>query len=178
MTVSPTLSQDAGYISVLAEVPEALAQTILDWRQAQGAEPTPANLSCHITVLIAPDTDSPLPVLSDALAGTAPIAVELGAPASFAPLTPVTYLPLVSGAQEFDALHSLSVQALGGSASPFPYAPHLTLANQLPAEALEASLRDFGNLPQELTAFSVNTLRVYRYRAQTWEYLGTISLGG
>lgn len=178
MTASPTLRQDSSYLSVLAQVPAALQKRVVDWRLAQGVTPSPAQLSCHLTVLIAPDSPQPLPALARALAGQTGVEVELGEPASFAPVTPVSYLPLTRGGEGLETLHQLAAAALGGSASPFPYAPHLTLANHLPQQQLEASLKDFRGLDPELTRFRVDLLKVYRYRAENWEHLGDLGLEG
>lgn len=173
MVSSPTIDPDRRYLSVVAEVPAALAEHILAWRASQGL----AAESCHITLLISQDTSAdPLGALEQALLGLDPVQVSLGPAATFEPVTPVTYLPVVAGADRLTLIHAACQRAVGESVSPFPYEPHLTLANHAPAPALAASLRDFASLPADLATFSISQLSVYRFRAGSWQLLGTVCL--
>lgn len=177
MTDSPTLRETRGYLSVLAQVPEELAARIISWRLAHGATGEVAQ-SCHITVLItrSEQGESSLERLRQELAGYGAISLELGEPATFEPVAPVTYLPLTRGATRFEGLHAECAALLGSSVSPFPYEPHLTLANGLGEGALALSQADFTRLPAHLRSFTVENLALYRYEEGSWEHLGDVDL--
>ncbi|MGV3149121.1 2'-5' RNA ligase family protein [Rothia sp. 11273D007AR] len=176
MASSPTIDPDRRYLSIVAEVPAAVAEYLVSWRASQGLV-GPAAQSCHITILISEDAGGdPLGAIEQAVMGLDPVQVSLGAATSFEPVTPVTYLPVTTGADGLTLLHAACQQAVGESVSPFPYEPHLTLANHAPAPALAASLRDFATLPPALAHFTVNRLTVYRFSAGSWQQLGTVNL--
>lgn len=177
MAVSPTLLPGGGYLSIIARVPPPLAERIVRWRREYGMVGAVAE-SCHITLLIAQDAaeEGKLGQLKAALAGHGAVEVVLGEPESFQPASPVTYLPLVRGADCFRYLHRRCVELLGKSESPFPYEPHLTLAHGLEEAALARSLRDFAGLDAQLTGFRIEQLQAYRYTGETWQHLADISL--
>lgn len=177
-STSPTLQGQEGYLSLILPLPAALSRRIRAWRQAQGAEGQLAQAS-HITLLILEEQAAPadpLALLADRLAGRGPLKISLGAPLSFEPTTPVTYLPVEEGRAELEALHGVCQELLGPSASPFPYVPHVTLAHDLGREALDESLTFFADLPADEVSFSVSDLLVYRLRAGTWQPLGRVGL--
>lgn len=177
MAVSPTLLPGGGYLSIIARVPPPLAERIVRWRREYGMVGAVAE-SCHITLLIAQDAaeEGKLGQLKAALAGHGAVEVVLGEPESFQPASPVTYLPLVRGADCFRYLHRRCVELLGKSESPFPYEPHLTLAHGLEEAALARSLRDFAGLDAQLTSFRIEQLQAYRYTGETWQHLADITL--
>ncbi|WP_237224078.1 2'-5' RNA ligase family protein [Rothia nasisuis] len=176
MISSPTIDPDRRYLSIVAGVPAVVAERLVAWRAGQGLV-GPAAESCHITVLISEDAGgNPLNALRRAVAGLGPVQVGLGPVASFEPVTPVTYLPVVVGSDRLNLIHTACQKAVGESVSPFPYEPHLTLANHAPVPALEASLRDFAALPAELARFTLTDLTVYRFREGSWQELGKVRL--
>lgn len=176
MISSPTIDPDRRYLSIVAGVPAVVAERLVAWRAGQGLV-GPAAESCHITVLISEDAGgNPLNSLEQAVTGLGPVQVGLGPVASFEPVTPVTYLPIVAGADRLTLIHAACQRAVGESVSPFPYEPHLTLANHAPAPALAASLQDFASLPPELSNFTIDQLTVYRYHSGSWQQLGTVNL--
>lgn len=153
-----------------------VSERLVSWRASQGIV-GPVAESCHITILISEDAGgAPLRSIEQAVTGIGPVQVGLGPAATFEPVTPVTYLPLVAGADRLTLIHAACQKAAGESVSPFPYEPHLTLANHAPAPALAASLHDFASLPPDLARFTVNRLTVYRFSAGSWQQLGTVNL--
>lgn len=152
-----------------------MAEHLVSWRASQGLM-GPAAQSCHITILISEDAGGdPLGAIEQAVIGLNPVQVSLGAATSFEPVTSVTYLPVTTGADRLTLIHAACQKAVGESVSPFPYEPHLTLANHAPEPALAASLRDFAALPPGLARFAVNQLTVYRFRSGS-QQLGTVDL--
>ncbi|MDO4897744.1 MAG: 2'-5' RNA ligase family protein [Rothia sp. (in: high G+C Gram-positive bacteria)] len=176
-SASPTLRENRSYLSLIARVPAALAEHIVSWRLAQGASGQVVS-SIHITVLIAHEEDGgcALTRLRQEFAGHGAIEVQLGEPASFEPVAPVTYLPLGEGAACFSEVHQRSIELVGPSASPFDYTPHLTLAHGLGDAARAASLEYFQQLPEGLDRFEVTELAVYRFTEGSWEHLGDVPL--
>lgn len=137
----------------------------------------PVAESCHITILISEDAGGdPRRSIEQVVASIGPVQVGLGPAATFEPVTPVTYLPVVAGADRLTLIHATCQRAVGESVSPFPYEPHLTLANHAPAPTLAASLQDFASLPPELSNFTIDQLTVYRYHSGSWQQLGTVNL--
>ena len=176
MASSPTIDPDRKYLSIVAEVPAAVSARLVSWRASQGLV-GPAADSCHITILISEDAGGdPLRSIEQVVASIGPAQVGLGPAATFEPVTPVTYLPVVAGADRLTLIHATCQRAVGESVSPFPYEPHLTLANHAPAPALAASLQDFASLPSELSNFTIDQLTVYRYHSGSWQQLGTVNL--
>ena len=176
MASSPTIDPDRRYLSIVAEVPAAVSARLVSWRASQGLV-GPAADSCHITILISEDAGGdPLRSIEQVVASIGPVQVGLGPAATFEPVTPVTYLPVVAGADRLTLIHAACQKAVGESVSPFPYEPHLTLANHAPAPALAVSLRDFATLPPALARFTIDQLTVYRYHSGSWQQLGTVNL--
>ncbi|MBM7051471.1 MULTISPECIES: 2'-5' RNA ligase family protein [unclassified Rothia (in: high G+C Gram-positive bacteria)] len=164
-------------MSLVARVPDELAARIERWRVAQPEILNPG--SVHITVMVAPETvpaSQTLAALQKALMGRRRVFVGLGEPASFAPVTTVSYLPLIEGGAELIGLNRVAERAVESSASPFEYRPHLTLAQHVPHEVIDRSLRDFKCLPDALKRFEIQRLCVYRYEKEEWHWVGTIEL--
>jgi 2'-5' RNA ligase len=65
--------------------------------------------------------------------GWAPFDVELTSVRVF-PLTNVIYVEIGAGASELSRLHSAMNNSALSFAEPFPYHPHITLAQEIPAE--------------------------------------------
>lgn len=176
MTNSPTLEQGEHYLSVVAAVPPALSERILGW-QVEHAAPEPRYPS-HITVHIAPVKGGLH--LSDTfmreVRSFVPFPIELGDPETFAPQTPVSYLPVQHGDASIHSLRALCIDHLGQSASPFEFVPHLTIAHQCPTDLLQASLEDFADLPEELRSFEVQEIGIYYFDGHSWENVATISI--
>lgn len=175
--VSPTLLAEQRYISVLAKVPDELANFIVKWRQAQ-PEIMDAG-SVHITILVAPESQ-PVALtyraLKTALQGSGRVQVKLGEPASFEPVTAVSYLPLQEGGAELAWLNRQAERAVGAGASPFEYHPHVTLAQHVSSEVLERSMVDFKEIPEHLANFELSCVRVYVFDGHQWGAIGSIDL--
>ncbi len=175
--VSPTLLAQQRYVSILAKVPDELAQYVLAWRDDQPEIEDSG--SVHITVLVSPAPDNMCDVygnLGSALNGTGCIPVSVGQPASFSPITAVSYLTIDEGADELIQINAVSEHAAGASASPFDYHPHITLAQHVPESVLLRSLEYFAHIPEHLKHFEIDTLRVYEFDGAMWRGIGSIDL--
>jgi hypothetical protein len=88
-----------------------------------------------------------------------PLRIELSGPATFAPVTPVAYLP-VGG--DSDQLLDLRSQLLFGPLERpdrYPYVPHVTVADDGPTERLEAMVTTLGRYEAEMMIHGVHVLR-------------------
>jgi 2'-5' RNA ligase len=76
-------------------------------------------------------------------------------------VTQVIYLAIGAGSEELKRLHALANTGPVAFAEPFPYHPHITLAQQLPpeevAKAYEVAVRRWAECPYE-RRFSVETI--------------------
>lgn len=173
---SPTLQPGHSYLSVVAPVPVELCKLINEWNSKYGDEP--ATIGNHITVLISEATDNfeAAKSLSSVDLDLSPIEVELGAPQTFLPATPVTYFPLVWGTAGLTEAHQALQKVAGESASPFVYVPHLTLSHRLEEEQLADAQDFFTTIPENLRKFTVEEFRVYSNVDGEWELLSTLAL--
>lgn len=173
---SPTLVPGRSYVSVVAPVPVELCQKITAWNSQFGEET--ATIGNHITVLISEVQGG---FEAARKLGHKPLAierftVELAAPLSFAPATPVTYFPLKQGATELAHAHQVLQAELGESASPFEYVPHLTLSHRLTEDQLVQAQEFYNSIPREMRSFTVDLMRVYSNIEGDWNLLTEIDL--
>lgn len=93
----------------------------------------------HVSVLPPRPLFSPWQLVSEearALAGEfPPFEIEAGEPAIF-PSTQVIYLELARGAEELRQIHDALCRGPLKFAEPYPYHPHITLAQELPPGSL------------------------------------------
>lgn len=108
-----------------------------------------------------PDVGRVGEILRAAAAGSAPVAAQLGPPATFAPVTPVLHLPVV-GPEAVAALDrlqaALRVGPLGRPAQ-HPFVPHVTLSVGMAEDRLAAALLALGDYTAEATFARVTLLQ-------------------
>jgi 2'-5' RNA ligase len=133
------------------------------------------NPHAHVSVL----PPRPLPVEPDAaiaearetVASFAPFEIELGGIEKF-DSTDVIYISVDGGADQLQQMHqSLNAGALGFD-EPFPYHPHVTLAQDIPPDAL-APLRElaaarWGAFPGPRSFLARSTMFVRNPRGNLW----------
>ncbi|MCA1823345.1 MAG: 2'-5' RNA ligase family protein [Frankia sp.] len=136
-------------IGVAIEVPEPYGGELQAWRRRLG-DPTAMQIPPHITLL--PPTAAAserLPVVEEHLraiaAGARGFEVELRGSGSFRPISPVTFVPLVTGAGDCERLEA-RVRS-GPLARPlrFPYHPHVTVAQDVDDDMLERGYRELAD---------------------------------
>jgi 8-oxo-dGTP pyrophosphatase MutT (NUDIX family) len=90
------------------------------------------------------DLDAAIALVDQAAANTAPGLIELSGGATFLPESPVAYLVVADGVASLEALEAAlrepPLQERG-----FPFHPHVTVAQDRPAEELEAAARDLAD---------------------------------
>ncbi len=139
---------DAAKLGVVVLVPEPVADYVQAWRRRLD-DPARALIPPHVT-LVPPQTvgsddlDAAIALVDQAAANTAPGLIELRGGATFLPESPVAYLVVADGVASLEALEAAlrepPLQERG-----FPFHPHVTVAQDRPAEELEAAARDLAD---------------------------------
>jgi 2'-5' RNA ligase len=135
------MTADSRNIGVALDIPEPYKHELQEWRERLG-DPNAERIVPHVTLL------PPTPVPNEALAEIEehlrrvaakfePFDIRLRGSATFLPISPVVFVPLVVGIAECEqlevAVRSGPLQRTIG----YPYHPHVTVAHDLPAAALE-----------------------------------------
>jgi 8-oxo-dGTP pyrophosphatase MutT (NUDIX family)/2'-5' RNA ligase len=165
-------------LGVVARLPEPLAIHVQAWRRALG-DPTAERIAPHLT-LVPPQTVAERDLgraaaLVERAAGEAvPFLVELDGAATFLPEAPVAYLVVREGGPALGDLEAaLRESPLDRRTHPFH--PHVTLAQDLPPDRIEAAARELAGFR---AAFPVRELALLREdRDKVWRPLATATVG-
>ena len=128
-------------IGVSIAVPEPFG-SMLQRRRAGFGDPQAFAIPTHVTLLPPTEVDeSALPAIEEHLAQVAsfgrPFELRLGGTDTFRPLTPVVFVKLVRGAEECTELQERVRSGPLKRDLPFPYHPHVTVAQGVPDAALD-----------------------------------------
>lgn len=153
-------------IGVSIAVPAPHAAELTAWR-AEFGDPRAHAVPPHVTLL--PPTElaeETLDEVREHLRRTArlhaPFEVQLHGTATFRPVSPVVFVRLARGVPECEQLQACVRRGPLERALAFPYHPHVTVAHDLPEEALdraELTLRDWS------AAFTVEGFSLYEFGA-------------
>ncbi|MET0832409.1 MAG: 2'-5' RNA ligase family protein, partial [Actinomycetota bacterium] len=165
-------------LGVIARLPEPLAIHVQAWRRALG-DPAAERIEPHLT-LVPPQTvaerdlDGAAALLERAAAEAVPFLVELDGVATFLPDSPVAYLVVREGGPALAHLDAV-LQAPPLDRRTHPFHPHVTIAQDLPADRIEAAA---GELAGFRAAFPVRELALLREdRDKVWRPLATVTVG-
>ena len=153
-------------VGIAVDIPEPW-RGVLTRRRAEAGDPQATYVPAHLTLL--GPTDIPLaslPAVERHLAAVAtahrPYTLHLRGTGTFRPITEVVFVAVAAGISECELLAS----AFGGMPelrreTPFPYHPHVTVAQDVAPEALDKvyeDLADFSALfkVEQFTLFSHN----------------------
>jgi 2'-5' RNA ligase len=145
-------------IGVAIGIPEPYGRELQGWRERLG-DPNAKRIVPHVTLL--PPTTVPsaqLPAIEEHLRTIAAdeviFEIKLRGSATFLPVSPVVFVPLVQGISECERLEAKVRSGPLARELRFPYHPHVTVAHDLPLDALgrafeqvrgyEASFRVWG----------------------------------
>jgi 2'-5' RNA ligase len=131
-------------IGVALGIPEPYGRELQAWRERLG-DPNAKRIVPHVTLL------PPTPVLTDLLPAIeehlrqvaedeTSFEVVLRGSATFLPVSPVVFVPLVQGISECERLEAKVRRGPLARELRFPYHPHVTVAHDLPPEALHRAL--------------------------------------
>jgi 2'-5' RNA ligase len=136
-------------IGIALGLPEPIATELQAWRERLG-DPSARRIVPHVTLL--PPTAARPERLADieehlrrVAAGFAPFRVHLRGSATFRPVSPVVFVPLVQGIRECELLAAEVRAGPLARALRFAYHPHVTIAQDVPDAALERGSRELAS---------------------------------
>jgi 2'-5' RNA ligase len=162
-------------IGVAIRIPTPYRQQLQSWRERLG-DPNAGSIVPHVTLL--PPTlvrGSDLPAirghLAEVAAGRIAFRIRLRGSASFRPVSPVVFVPLVEGISDCEQL------AAGVRSGPlrrslrFPYHPHVTVAHDIEDCRLDRAVQELADYEARFTAdrfclFEQGVDGVWRTRAE------------
>ncbi|MFB9377257.1 2'-5' RNA ligase family protein [Kineococcus gynurae] len=141
---------DDPLVGVIIEIPQPYAIELTAWR-AEFGDPLARSVPPHITLLpptrLARDGFDPLVAhLRTVAAAREPFEVLLRGTATFRPVSPVVFVQLAHGISECEMLQAAVRSGPVSRDLDFPYHPHVTVAHDVAASALdraETALRDW-----------------------------------
>jgi 2'-5' RNA ligase len=149
-------------IGVAIGIPEPFNRELQGWRERLG-DPNAERIVPHVTLLpptevsadALPDIEEHLRVIA---AGEEPFEIRLRGSATFLPVSPVVFVPLAQGIAGCERLEARVRKGPLHRDIRFPYHPHVTVAHDLPEEALE---RAFAGLADYQAAFLVRGFSLF-----------------
>src|SRR5437764_4839552 len=151
-------------LGVALLIPPPLDGEVDALRKALG-DPGYGRIPAHLT-LVPPVSVRPerygeaAAVLAAAAAGTRPFSIRLGAPATFLPDSPTLYLPVAESDQPpIEALRELVFRDPLERPLRRPFVPHVTIADEIPPERIEAAVAALGTYAAEASFDRVHLLR-------------------
>jgi len=149
-------------IGVAVAIPEPWATQLQDYRTSVGDE-TASMIPTHITLVppteigraVLPDVQAHL---ADAAATMEPFTVHLRGTGTFRPVSPVVFVAVVEGISQCEQLAGAVRRGPLDVDLAYPYHPHVTVAHDLPEEALDRAFRELADF--ECT-FTVDEFHLY-----------------
>lgn len=128
-------------IGVAIGIPQPYGGELQGWRERLG-DPNAGRIVPHVTLL--PPSEVPndaLPAIEEHLRAVAAegraFQIALRGSATFRPVSPVVFVPLVAGISECERLEANIRRGPLARPLRFPYHPHVTVAHDLPDDALD-----------------------------------------
>jgi 2'-5' RNA ligase len=137
-------------IGVAVDIPEPWGSLLTDRRLAAG-DLVAEYIRAHVTLLTPTEIPTAdLPAVADRLgavaASYAPFPLHLRGTGTFRPVTQVVFVAVAAGIGECEELHEAVLEALKElpiePATRFPYHPHVTVGQNVDADALDAVYAD------------------------------------
>ena len=132
-------------IGVAIEIPQPYGGELQDWRKRLG-DPSAANIPPHVTLL--PPTGVPTERLAEVEEHLQYVAsherhfeIHLRGTGTFRPVSPVTFVALAAGISDCERLERHVRSGPLGRRLTFNYHPHVTVAQDVPEDALEEGYR-------------------------------------
>jgi 2'-5' RNA ligase len=155
-------------IGVAIDIPQPWGD-MLTRRRADAGDPLAAYVPAHLTLLGPTDVrPALLPDVERHLAAVAmaypPFSLHLRGTGTFRPLTEVVFVAVASGISECEQL----ALAIGGAAElarvlRFPYHPHVTVAQDVPPDALDAVYEDLADFSAK---FEVDGFTLFEHTSE------------
>jgi 2'-5' RNA ligase len=167
-------------IGVAIAVPEPFGEELRAHRSSFG-DPQAAAIPTHVTLLPPTEVDdTELTDVEEQLERVAdkhdPFDMHLRGTATFRPVSPVVFVVVAQGISECEMLAESIRAELGGADPRFPYHPHVTVAHDVPEEALDLAYDTLGTYEAR---FSVATFALYVHdEASGWVCERELALRG
>jgi 2'-5' RNA ligase len=157
-------------IGVAIGIPEPYHRELQGWRERLG-DPNARRIVPHITLLPPTEVDpDALAAIDEHLRKVAAdedaFDIRLRGSATFQPVSPVVFVPLVQGIADCERLEAKVRSGPLQRELRFPYHPHVTVAHDLPADALD---RAFAMLSMYEAAFRARGFTLFEQDGdETW----------
>jgi 2'-5' RNA ligase len=166
-------------IGVSIAVPEPFGSALQDFRVGLGDE-SARHIPTHITLV--PPADVPESSLGDIEAHLAaaaalhhPFRVRLRGTGTFRPVSPVVFVGVVDGISGCEMLAAATRSGPLAVEVGFPYHPHVTIAHDLDAEALDRAFAELGDYEAD---FEVRDFWLYMHdERHGWRPTQSFELG-
>jgi len=181
MDRSEKAHDEAARIGVAVDIPEPWGG-ILTRRRAAAGDPLAAYVPAHLTLLGPTELDpSDLPAVEEHLEEVAavhsPYLLHLRGTGTFRPVTEVVFVAVAAGISETEQL------AAAINAAPelrretrYPYHPHITVAQDVPAEALDEVYEDLADFSAR---FKVTGFTLFSHNGdERWQPRRDFTLSG
>jgi len=175
----PEVGPDERCIGVALAVPEPYGDWLAAARSRVG-DPAAASIPPHVTLLMPTAvrlTDVGLvdEHLAQVAAQNQPFVVRLHGSATFRPVSPVVYVQVVAGAEGCERLADGVRRGPLAQDLRFPYHPHVTVAQRLPDDVLDAALVEMSGFD---ATFDVTSFQRYEHGEDgVWRVVRTFALG-
>lgn len=165
-------------IGVAVAIPRPYADELEGWRESFG-DPAAHQVHAHITLLPPTRVDHLDPVVAhlDAIAARhAVFPIVLRGTGTFRPTSPVVYVRVTQGAGHIATLESDIRSGPLRRPLRFEYHPHVTIAQDVPDEALQAAQRTLADYE---AGFTANAVTLYELApGGDWSVVGDFPLVG
>ena len=165
-------------LGVVVRLPEPLGIHVQAWRRALG-DPAAERVAPHLTLVppqtvAARDLDRAAHLVGRVAAAAVPFLVELAGTGTFLPDSPVAYLAVREDGSALRALEA-ALQESPLDRRTHPFHPHVTVAQDLPADRIEAVAAELAGFR---AAFPVRELALLREEAdKVWRPMATAAVG-
>jgi 2'-5' RNA ligase len=166
-------------IGVVIEIGEPHATVLSGWRRRVG-DPQAGAIPPHVTLLPPTRVDRSQLELIDkhlhaAAAASAPFTMHLSGTGTFRPLSPVVFIQVARGLADCELLESSIRSGPLDRELTFPYHPHVTVAQEIPDESLDAA---YDGLAEFVARFSVDSFELFELTEDAgWRALQLYQLG-
>lgn len=173
------MTHDDGVIlGVAIALPEPHASVLAEWRRRVG-DPQAERVFPHVTLLPPTPVTQPLEKieshLSSAAAEVEPFAMHLFGTGTFRPVSPVVFVHVAAGLSNCELLERAIRSGPLDRSLDFPYHPHVTVAHNVPDEALDLA---YDGLAGFIARFVVDSFTLFEQTpAGGWVRRQDFSLG-
>lgn len=167
-------------IGVAIAIPEPYGTQLQRWRESFG-DPLARSIPTHITLVPpVPVDNEAMPFIDEHLRqvgeGERPFTMLLRGTATFRPVSPVVFVALAQGISDCERIAGKARQGPLACDLTYPYHPHVTVAHDLPEEALD---RAFTQLSDYEAWFCARGFSLYEHGADgVWRPQRDFPFGG